>query len=210
MPGTPDKIRNSKTKKQIAMKKTKTILILSIVSIVFFGFSLLDDIPEGWFKAGSKPESYKMGIDNTVFKSGQKSVYIESIEDKIAGFGNLMQTCSAKDYLGERIKMTGYIKTENAEWAVMWLRVDSEDYKELGFDNMNDRPIKGTEDWTKCEIVLDVPEESYTLNFGVFLSSTGKLWFDDVTFEVVDKETPLTSTTPTVELQKPTNLDFEE
>ena len=192
------------------MKKTKAILILSIVSIVLSGFSLSDDIPKGWFRAGSKPESYKVGIDNTVFKSGQKSVYIESIEDKIQGFGTLMQTCDAKDYLGERIKMTGYIKTENAEWAVMWLRIDSKDNKQLSFDNMNDRPIKGTEDWTKCEIVLDVPEDSYSLNFGFFLNGTGKAWFDDVTLEIVDKDTPITSTTSKVELPKPTNLDFEE
>ena len=59
------------------MKKTKTIFILSIVSIVLSGFSFSDDIPKGWFKAGSKPESNEVGIDKTVFKSGQKSVYIK-------------------------------------------------------------------------------------------------------------------------------------
>ena len=190
------------------MKKTKTILILSIVSILLFGFSLSDDIPKGWFKAATKPETYKMGIDNNVFKSGQKSIYIVSLVDETEGIGNVMQTCDTKDYLGERIKMTGYIKTENANWAVMWLRIDGEEHEQLGFDNMHDRPVKGTEDWTKCEIVLDVPEDSYTLNFGVFLSGTGKLWFDDVTFEIVDKDTPITST-PSI-IPKPTNLDFEE
>ena len=51
-----------------------------------------------------------------------------------------MQTCDAGDYLGKRIKMTGYIKSENVtDWAGMWFRVDSKtEYEILSFDNMQD------------------------------------------------------------------------
>ena len=196
------------------MKTLKKILILSSVTLLFFGFTASDGIVKGWFKAGSVPGSYKTGLDSITFKNGKKSVFIESLENNIEGFGTLMQTCKAKNYLGTRIKMTGYIKSENVtDWAGMWLRVDSKtDHESLSFDNMQDRAIKGTSDWTKCEIILDVPEESGTLNFGVLMAGTGKVWFDNISFEILDNATPKVSKdsdTITVP-EKPENLDFEE
>lgn len=165
---------------------------------------------EDWFLAGSKPGSYAVGLDKAVFKTGSSSAFLESTDKTIEGFGTLMQTCGAGEYSGKRIKMTAYIKSDNvSDWAGMWLRVDSRQNKSLSFDNMQDRPIKGDNDWTKHEIILDVPEESGTLNFGVLLSGTGKVWFDNIAFEVVDK----LKTKPTRENylnKKPSNLDFGE
>jgi hypothetical protein len=196
------------------MKTLKSILILSSITLFIFGFTSFDETINSWVKRGSLPDSYKAGLDNTVFKSGKKSAFIESLENNIEGFGTIMQTCNAKNYLGTRIKMTGYIKSENvADWAGMWLRVDSKtDHKSLSFDNMQDRSIKGTTDWTKCEIILDVPEESGTLNFGVLMAGTGKVWFDNISFEIIDNGTPeVSKDSDTIQVpEKPANLDFEE
>jgi hypothetical protein len=130
------------------MKTLKSILILSSVALFIFGFTTTDEIIKGWFKAGSLPESYKTGLDKAIFQKGQKSVFMESLDKNIEGFVTIMQTCNAKNYLGTKIKMTGFIKSENvADWAGMWLRVDSKTAMELlSFDNMQDRPIKGTTD----------------------------------------------------------------
>ena len=196
------------------MKTFKITLIISLVGFMIFGFGLSGDMPKGWFKAGNVPDSYKFGSDAIIFKNGHKSSFIESIDKNIDGFATIMQTCSAKNYLGTRIKMTGYIKSENvSDWAGMWLRVDSRtEMKSLSFDNMQDRPVTGTSDWTKCEIVLDVPEESGTLNFGALISGTGKIWFDNISFEILDNNIPKISkdlgSMPIPE--KPENLDFEE
>lgn len=121
-----------------------------------------------------------------------------------------MQTCDAKFYLGKRIKMIGYIKSENvANWSGMWLRVDSKFVKNyLSFDNMHDRPIKGNSDWTKCEIILNVPKESSTLNFGVLLDGTGQVWFDRISFEILGDITDVVTNNKIPE--KPSNLDFED
>jgi hypothetical protein len=60
----------------------------------------------------------------------------------------------------------------------------------------------------KINLTLDVPEESGSLNFGVLLSGTGKIWIDNISFEIVDKmETK--STGGDGQLKKPTNLNFE-
>ena len=56
----------------------------------------------------------------------------------------------------------------------------------LSFDNMSDRPIVGTTDWKKYDIVLDVPNNASNIAFGALLSGTGQIWFEKLTFEIVD------------------------
>src|SRR5262245_54877887 len=53
---------------------------------------------------------------------------------------------------------------------------------------MENRPIKGTTDWKKYGLVLDVPEESISINFGVLLSGGGQAWVDDLQLEVVSQD----------------------
>ena len=50
---------------------------------------------------------------------------------------------------------------------------------------MQQRAIKGTTDWTRYEIVLDVPDEAQRLAFGILLAGGGQVWMDDLKFEVV-------------------------
>ncbi|WP_245994968.1 hypothetical protein [Mangrovibacterium diazotrophicum] len=195
----------------------KKISILSVAAglitaaLVLTNTDLKAQEIKGWFLAGSHPKSYVIGLDKTVFKSDGSSAFLESKEDNIEGFGTLMQRASAEDYRGKRVKMTAYVKSKDVvKWSGMWLRIDSaERGKSLGFDNMQDRPIKGTTDWTKYEIILDVPEESVSLNYGILVAGTGKVWFDDVQFEVVDKLTT-EETQKELPLQSPTNLNFAE
>ena len=168
-------------------------------------------LPEPWYKAGSKPHCYEMDIDTSVKKSGNSSAFIRSVADSIGGFGTMMQTCSPDKYFDKRIKLSGYVKSENvADWAGMWLRIDGYGGA-VCFDNMEDRSITGTTDWTLCEIVMDVPKGCYSLNFGVLLSGTGKVWFDDFSFEIVSKELALTyKPFDAKKLPDPDNLGFED
>jgi hypothetical protein len=172
------------------------------------------DIPSGWFVAGSKPKSYSMGIDKGSGQNGTNAATIKSIDKNFTGFGTLMQQCLPTAYLGKRVRMTGYLKSEKVvQWAGLWLRVDQEgSTQSLAFDNMSDRPIKGTTAWTKCEIVLDVPSNASKLAYGALLSGTGQIWFDDIQFEVVDNTVPVTSggSKNNATLDGPTNLDFEK
>ncbi len=57
---------------------------------------------------------------------------------------------------------------------------------------MGNRPIKGTGDWKRYEIVLDVPGNSINIAFGILLTGKGKVWMDDLQFEVVGKDVPTT------------------
>lgn len=189
-------------------------LLIIVLSLSFFSF----DLPAGWFKAGSQPKSYEMGIDKGAGMDGGNAATIRSIEKKINGFGTLMQTCSSSKYLGKRVRMTGKMKTKDVEeWSGIWFRVDEKNSdKPLAFDNMHegktDRSIKGTTDWKSYEIVLDVPVNAYELAFGALLVGTGQIWFDNVAFEIVDTSVPITGSGNEMlkQINEPVNLDFEK
>ena len=83
--------------------------------------------------------------------------------------------------------------------------------KLLSRDNMEDRPIMGERDWQRYDIVLDVPADSTTilidLEVGGKVGSKGRVWFDDIQFEVVNKNVPVTDM---FQSTKPTNMGFED
>jgi hypothetical protein len=164
--------------------------------------------PSGWIIAGSRPADYEMGTGHTAGSAGKQSAYIKAKPDVAGnGFGTLMQTISAQDYVGQRVRLSARMKSENASGFQMWFRVDAQG-KMLRFYNMQDRPVTGTTAWKRYEIVLDVPPGSTTLNYGFFLAGgRGEGWADSVTLEQVDKATPVSEFAPP---RKPTNLNFDQ
>lgn len=175
------------------------IINLTKVLFITLSMTLFSFVPQNtWFKTGNKPDSYYMGIDKDSNRKGQNVNTIKSIDEKIDGFGSMAQTFLPDKYLGKRVRMTGYIKTKDVnEWAGLWFRADQKDFAiPLSFDNMHDskidRSIKGTNDWSKYEIVLEIPLNSAKLVYGILLSGTGQLWFDEINFEVVNNDIPTT------------------
>jgi hypothetical protein len=89
--------------------------------------------------------------------------------------------------------MSAKVRTENVtDWAGLWMRVDDFNSELIAFDNMQNRPIKGTRDWQPYEIVLDVPSESERIAAGILVSGAGKAWISDVHFTPVSKQIPTT------------------
>ena len=164
-----------------------TIMLLALVSKVNAqGVDAIQNSAE-WNYRGSMPDSYEMGPETGNDLNNQNVFKIKSLQSKINGFGTIMKTIKPNAYLGKTVKMTGYVKSENVKsWAGLWMRVDYYTAAVLAFDNMQRRAIKRTTDWTKYEVVLFVPLEATSISFGVLLQGTGKIWFKDVTLEVVD------------------------
>jgi hypothetical protein len=173
--------------------------------------SLVKDKPTnpapGWIARGSHPEEYDMGSDRQVSYTGKASGYIKNRVKKPQDFGTLMQSFSGKPYLNERIKLSAYVKSENVEdIAWLWMRVDGSNNRMLSFDNMHNRPINGTNDWQCYEVVLDVPQATVNISFGVGLCGKGHVWVDKFQFEKVSLEVPTTN----LLVDEPQNLDFDE
>lgn len=145
--------------------------------------SLLD-----WSYWQSEPAKYEMTVQSNSELNNQNVFSIKSVQSKIYKFGTLMNTIKSDDYKGKTVKMTGYVKSEKVkDWAGLWMRVDYYGTDVLAFDNMQNRGIKRTKDWTKYEVVLFVPQEATSISYGILLSGIGQIWFKDVKLEIVDE-----------------------
>lgn len=142
-------------------------------------------MPVGWIRFPQHSGAgYAITVESGVKRSGNASV---SIRLTCAGndeFGAIAQEISAEDYLGKRVRLSGWLKTDSAEHAGLWMRVDGKN-RLLGFDNMMNRPVKGTTDWRPYQVTLDVPPEAVNVVFGVLIGGEGTVWADDLTVEIV-------------------------
>lgn len=167
------------------------------------------DVPRGWGLAGDSPQRYRTGIDAQMPHDGKPSAYLVSrTEDVFKGFGTLSQFFLGSPYLGKRIRFRGWVKSENVKnWAGLWMRVDVDNEKPVAFDNMEQRAIKGTNDWKMYDIVLDVPKNASEIGMGILLDGPGKVWLSGVKIEIVPK-TVATTDTMAPRPAGPVNLDF--
>jgi hypothetical protein len=171
-----------------------------------------EETPKGWFHAGNRPNDYKMSVDRQIVHRGKASASLQSTVQETSGFGTLMQTFKAEAYRGKRVRMSGYVRAKAvSDWAGLWMRVDGPKSEPLAFDNMQERPVKGDANWTRYEIVLDVPDHATEIAFGLLLTGNGQVWMDDLKFEVVGNDVPTTGNRLDKEtVSAPVNLDFEE
>jgi serine/threonine-protein kinase len=162
-----------------------------------------DRRPSNW---GGGPNGYNVTIDTETKLSGASSVCLsKSPSETKHKFGTIVQAVSAAKFAGKRLRFSGYVKTKDVtSHAGLWLRVDSSERGSVAFDNMQRRPITGTNDWYKYEIVLDIPEDGAMINFGALLAGEGKIWIEDLSFEIVTDEVETTN-----ELIRPTNQKIE-
>lgn len=175
--------------------------------------SFMDKSVKGWILSGSDPYNYEMGVDHAVVHQGKASGYLKS-KTVLEGdsFATMMQQFKADNYVNKRIRLSGFLKTKDVGlFSSMWMRVDNANGDTVQFDNMSNRSITGTTNWSLYSIVLDVPKESTVISFGIILSGRGQVWVDQLTFEEVDES--VLSTNLEIQsdiLDEPVNLSFEE
>jgi hypothetical protein len=169
--------------------------------------------PAGWFRNGKNAEKYVVGVDSTQSWGGMPSAYVKSIAETKDGFGGMMQTAAADSYAGKRVKLSAWVKTEDANdgGGHLWFRIDGQQQGQmLGFDNMQNRAVKGTSDWQEASVVLDVPAAGASkLAYGFFVQGNGKMWVNGQTMQVVGPDVPTTNMREAMTPAAPTNLGFD-
>ena len=178
--------------------------------------------PNGWLLRGAAPQLYVTGTDRAVKHSGTGAAYIKarSTSTDEQSWATLLQSVKADEFRGKRVRLSGHVKTEGVR-AQLWLRIDGAS-DALGMDNMDERPITGTTDWSRYDIVMDVPAAAAGIAFGLMVGGGGTAWLDDVTLEVVSDATASTAETRTdgaaegpfkeryaARPARPINTDFE-
>jgi hypothetical protein len=186
--------------------------LIGLATLTASSLALYAEMPKGWFMAGSKPAEYESGIDSGNAYGGLPSAYLRSKKAQVeTGFGTMMQNFSAEQYVGKRVRLSAFVKSENIDrWAGLWMRIDGKSGQApLAFDNMQDRPVKGTSAWRNYEVVLDVPSGATGIFFGVLLDGPGTVWMNSLKFEEVPTSIPSTDKTKSAP-QGPTNLGFDK
>jgi len=149
--------------------------------------------PAGWFLSGSDPSSFTLTVDRIVKHAGTAGARLDAVQGA-SGTGTVVQSTAPDAYRGKRLRFSAAAKTEGVTgWTGLWMRVDGPEGRRAGFDNMQNRPLRGTTRWARHAIVLDVPEDATRVSFGLLQDGAGSSWIDDCTLELVDERVPLTS-----------------
>ena len=135
----------------------------------------------------------ELKLDRETKHGGAASAFFEALADPDQSFKTMIQAIAADEYRGKRVRYSAFVKSQDIDkWAGLWMRVDTEK-SSPSFDNMMERSIKGTTEWQKYEIVLDVPGDAEMITFGLLIDSKGKLWVDDMAMEIVGDDVKSTN-----------------
>lgn len=146
-------------------------------------------MPKGW-SLSHQGTGFSVALDSMNVKSGKYAIAMEFAGDIVDyhAFTLKLPLC----YDGNKITLSGYIKTENVTdgFAGLWLMVEPDVFwrpYEISF--MEQEGITGTTDWRKYEITLDLPfEKEYEIEIGGLLSGKGKMWLDDLEVTIDGKD----------------------
>ena len=170
----------------------------------------LEPLPSAWHLTGSQAAEYEAGLlpGVTYDRDRIARLRLRSAVSQPSGFGALVQTIAAPRYAGRRVSFSALVRaSEVTDWAGLWLRVDGP-RGTLVLDNMQDRALRGTTDWSRAAIVLDVAEQATILLFGALVSRAGAIDLTRLRFEEADPAVPVTLPAPPPLPDEPQALDF--
>ena len=156
-------------------------------------------LPPGWggpaaasTPGGNPASAYRALVDADNPSEGRASARLErSGAGGSSPFGALSQAVDAMPYRGRRVRLTAAVRAGAAQTAQvgLWLRVDREGGRLGFFDNMNDRPITGTQ-WAEYTIEGDVSADAVAIVLGLLVVGDGRAWIDAVRLEDVGPAAP--------------------
>ncbi|HWA33950.1 MAG TPA: S41 family peptidase [Cyclobacteriaceae bacterium] len=138
-------------------------------------------LPDQWMEWG---KGYRLITDSVTVHSGKRSLLIEPAPNTAKQFGAAGYKIT-EQYDAREIEVRAHMKLSDVKDGAigLMLRIDGSSPGSFGFNNMMEKNIQGTSDWTLYSVKLPYPEEENEVFIGAILSGTGKLWVDD--FEVL-------------------------
>jgi len=154
-----------------------------------FEEGVVGKVPPGWFvPALPKDADYLAELRRTGCRSGVGCVVVLVPANAPRPLSDLMQSFGAAAYRGKTVRLSAWLRleaTDKDDRAQMWVSVDREHHQRGFYDYMDDRPVRSSE-WTRCEIVGKIEPDAVFIDIGVMSIGRGRVWVDDVSFEVVD------------------------
>ena len=132
--------------------------------------------------------SYRFEADREVFAlSPPNSVRISRYGPEI--WGLIEQRVRVQpEWIGRTVRLSGYLRTRGVTGVGAGLVLQARDGSDqiLSVQQMNDRPVRGDQDWQQYALQMRVPERSWWLKVGALLEEDGTLWADDLALDLMD------------------------
>jgi hypothetical protein len=139
----------------------------------------------GWQLSSPITDRFEASADTKVTFRGKPTARLQTDVPR-ADLASLIQSVDAEQYRGKRIRLATYAKTKGVEgWTGAWVRVDSNHSRFRSYEDTHNVNLQGDRDWTALSIVLDIPEDAQTIDFGLSQEGTGTSWFGPVSVETV-------------------------
>lgn len=131
-------------------------------------------------------EGLRVDLDGQVVHGGSQSVRLESQRHPpYQLFSHVCQVFNTRALSGKHVRMTGWVKTDHLDQGSAFLTVVATG-KYGSFRPVIPDGVSGTKDWTFVTYECDIPRDTYTVwARAAFTTSEGRVWFDDVSFEVL-------------------------
>lgn len=177
-----------------------------------FGFEAhaTDGKPAAWYVGG---DGFEVVVDSTAPLAGKFSLRTHwtgaaAYSSTSTKFAVASQVFPVARAAGRKLRLTGYIRTENIRtgFAGLWLRVDGPEKRILAFDNMGQRGPRGSTPWTRYVIELPVDSGAAFVVFGLLHPGDGTAWYDSLDIEVVGDAMPRAVAAFRAELRPPEDM----
>lgn len=147
----------------------------------------------GWVLTGSNPGAYEVRCQDPAQGCIIPLLRTRFNAGSPLGTGSLTHSETAGPWQGHKVVVRAELKAGSiGGWGALWMRVDGPDDAPLAFDNMQNRPLRGTSAFDWYRVVLDVPPEAVRITFGVMLHGPGAIFIRELQFEEADPDEPST------------------
>lgn len=176
-------------------------------------------LPKGWHKFGRHKDFYTVGYEPCPERPSEMALFVENKSQAVGevslpedSYASITQTCLANQFVGQAVAFSSDIRCNDIKGsASIWTRVDDKNGVTVAFTDLANAKIghdvKKKTEWTRREVVLEVPVTGSTIHFGFYLSGVGKAWASRLSFDLTDEAPTLAVTTENLALA-PQNLDL--
>ncbi len=147
--------------------------------------------PTGWRLRPTSDGPYTAVLDTLHVHSGRSSLRLSAADSLKPDAGWVQQVLAVGTMRGQRVMLSGYVRSLGAAAASLWLRVEGTrdgSATLMGFDDMPDRMVTGTTAWTPLYTVLDIPQDAEYITYGALMVGSGAVWADDLQLDIVPEE----------------------
>jgi hypothetical protein len=155
--------------------------------------------PPGWFVPSlPKDADYLAEIRRDQCRSRAGCAFVLAPANVPNATGNLMQSFSAAAYAGKVVRLRAWLRLESffvapalglrlpsvEDRGQLWLTVERANRRKGFSENTDDRPVRSPM-WTRTEIIGEIDRDAQFINFGILSIGGGRVWVDDVSFDVI-------------------------